>query len=217
MTENVQEAEIIEAPTVPETHIAVEAHVIEAQRQEWLPLVIDDTYEINTAPPHAVRSRRTGHVVVECLKPNGYMYLHLNGKNRYKHRIVAIQFIPNPQNLPQVHHRNFRRADNRLENLEWVTALDNTSNREGHAGRLFNYIEDLPNTAIKILDFRGWRFNDGSYFFYGGRFYANTRLMYRELHIMENKNGARLINLIDTSGRVRAVNVSQLKRLYGLV
>jgi hypothetical protein len=140
----------------------------------------------------------------------------LNGKNRYKHRIVATQFLPNPDNLPQVHHRNFRRADNRLENLEWVSARDNNLNREGHAGRLFSYIDRLPKYAIKILDFRDWRFADGSYYFHAGKFYKSTRLKYRELHINETKSGARFVNFVDENGRVRFVNVSQMKRLYGL-
>jgi len=63
----------------------------------------------------------------------GYLLIDLfneKGKKQFKiHRLVAINFIPNPENKPQVDHVNRIRDDNRLENLRWVTSLENCNNR----------------------------------------------------------------------------------------
>ena len=61
--------------------------------------------------------------------PNGYEFvgLTLNGKTRnyMRHRLVAIAFIPNPNNLPYVNHIDGNKRNNRVENLEWCTPVGN--------------------------------------------------------------------------------------------
>ncbi len=62
----------------------------------------------------------------------GYFSVSLTKNKKTKlyllHRLLAITFIPNPENKPQVNHINGIRSDYRLENLEWVTPQENTDN-----------------------------------------------------------------------------------------
>ena len=61
--------------------------------------------------------------------PKGYMVvgLYKNGKRKqFKvHRLLALHFIPNPENKPYVDHGNGVKDDNSLENLSWVTHQEN--------------------------------------------------------------------------------------------
>ena len=76
-----------------------------------------------------VYSIRSGIYLKPRLSLDGYERVALcNGSIRREyrvHRLVAEAFLDNPNNLPQINHKDFNTLNNYLDNLEWCTNYDN--------------------------------------------------------------------------------------------
>ena len=81
-------------------------------------------------PDGRVFSKKRNIFLKECDNGTGYKYVKLTDrKNHTIHRLVAIHYIPNPENKPEVDHKNRIRDDNRVENLRWTTISENGDNK----------------------------------------------------------------------------------------
>jgi len=56
-----------------------------------------------------------------------YSRVGLSGKDYYIHRLAAQAFIPNPNNYPQINHKDENKRNNNIDNLEWCTQKYNNS------------------------------------------------------------------------------------------
>lgn len=74
-----------------------------------------------------IRNKKTGHIFKPSLRRRGdYPAVGLQiGDGAQKtlsvHRIVAVEFLPNPENLPEVNHKDQNKENPKLDNLEWCS------------------------------------------------------------------------------------------------
>lgn len=94
-----------------------------------------------------------GKVLKQYHHKNGYMYVGISYKGKKislrVHRIVATCFLPNPNNLPQINHKDCNRANNNVSNLEWCTAQYNMNYKEKYG---ISYKEGTPKKATLAIN-----------------------------------------------------------------
>lgn len=72
------------------------------------------------------------HIVKPQMNGKGYMRVSIGGRLEFVHRLVAQTFLPNPENKPQVNHKDGNKTNNCVSNLEWVTNQENRDHAVVH-------------------------------------------------------------------------------------
>ncbi|MCK9370513.1 HNH endonuclease [Candidatus Dojkabacteria bacterium] len=97
-----------------------------------------------------VWSLLSNKVLKKTLSSSGYLTVSIGEfpeqPNYFIHRLVAITFIPNPENKPFVNHKDGNKLNHSIENLEWVTRLENVR----HAFRTGLY--DSCMKAVRCIE-----------------------------------------------------------------
>jgi hypothetical protein len=86
-----------------------------------------------------IYTRHRGKLLSPFTTEKGYLRVTLCRENKlikYRvHRLVAQMFIPNPENKPEVNHKDFNKKNNYVDNLEWSTMAENLEHAvEGNKG-----------------------------------------------------------------------------------
>lgn len=112
-------------------------------------------------------SEHTDKFLKPFVNPSGYYLVDLHHKHmsytRQVHRIIATLFIPNPDKLETVNHKDGNKGNNAASNLEWLTLGDNVRHawrtglakpRHGIQNPANRYTEDQIHWVCKLLEMR---------------------------------------------------------------
>lgn len=95
--------------------------------------IIEDNTNYSVSNLGNVKNNDTGKILKQSIS-NGYAIIRLwkngKGKNYRVHRLIALAFIPNPQNKPFIDHIDNNKTNNHIDNLRWCNNQENTWNRQ---------------------------------------------------------------------------------------
>jgi hypothetical protein len=184
----------------------------------WEICVLDNDYEIYSEYPYYIRKRSNQRIISEYVENTGYIRCTMSGIKYLKHVVIATQFIPNPDNLPEIDHINRDRTDNHIMNLRFVSRVENMRNQSGRFDHEYNYIDydDLPDDLIEVDEYNGYQFQNYYYSPQMNRFYLDTGINCRELVIHFTRSDNAYVRVRDVNSFSTSISYTKFKRLYGI-
>lgn len=138
----------------------------DAPDEEWRDVLgFEELYQVSNLGNVRTVKRGEATAMAQEEQRNGYLSVHLRNKGIERrasvHRLVAEAFIPNPDGLRDVNHKNGIKTDNRLENLEWMSHSDNMKHqyqvlKTGRYGHLYEPKEPLIKDEKIRKAVRAW-------------------------------------------------------------
>ena len=105
-------------------------------------LIFEDGVVMNTDSGKELKPRLNQGYYKICLSKDG------KTKNLSLHRLIALAFIPNPDNKPVIDHINRNRGDNRIENLRWATISENGRNSNCSSNTGYQFISKNKSKSM---------------------------------------------------------------------
>ena len=191
---------------------------MEAEGQ-WQTCVIDSEYEMYTEYPYPIRRKGSDKIIKECIDNTGYLITHLNKKKFLKHRIIALQFIPNenPEINNVIDHIDRNKLNNHINNLRWCSQSDNLKNKTNYGSYNYEYVEELPEDAIKVDYYSNHEIEDYYYNDTEDIFYFFNGINYRKLKICYARTNCAFVYARDVNNKVFKIYYSAFKKQYNLI
>ena len=178
--------------------------------EKWVESFLDANYEISINPPHRIRLKGSKYTILPMLGKGGYyVYMLTNCKKISHHKLVATQFVPNPDNKPIVDHIDGNITNNDFRNLRWVNERENELNTHSYKGVQFEMRKEITESMRPLDVYDNDEFDHvwidiqtREVFWYNG-------ILFKLMKQSESKKGEAYVRVCNVEGNKRTVYVDK--------